>query len=135
MAMAEDDGVGGGEAAAEAGEAPFGRSGVVDERHALTTDPDLQLLGQSPSQPRLVDVAVDRPDRRAERPQLPQHRGGDEVADVDRRLRRADQLEAALGQATLPLRHMGVSQNSDQQSSVREPSFYTPRVFRGDGGG
>ena len=62
VAVAEDDRVGVGEAAAHAGEAALRRAGVVDHRYAGAVELDFEGLRQRRPQLRFVDVAVDRVD-------------------------------------------------------------------------
>lgn len=117
VAVAEDHGVGFGKAAAHAGEAALGRTRVVDQRQPAATELDFQLPWEPMPQRRLVDIALDGEHHWAERSQVRQHRGGEEVAGVDRCLGRANQLEAALRKTAIALRHMGICNDGDQTVS------------------
>ena len=68
--VAEDDGVGVGEARAQAVEPAGRRAGVVDHRDPRAVRLDDARLGEPRRQRRLVDVAVHRADGRAERLEL-----------------------------------------------------------------
>jgi hypothetical protein len=114
MAVAEDDGVGGREALPQARQPARGRAGVVGDRDGLLSHLDLELGRQRVSQRRLVDVAVDGVDHGTERFHFFQRRDREEVAGVDDRLGGCEQLDAALGQTTAALGHVGVGEDSDQ---------------------
>lgn len=116
--MAEDDGIGGREASAQARQAAFGRAGVVSYRDGSPADLDLQLGRQRAPQRLLVDIAAHGMDDRAERLHLLQRRGGEEVARMDDRLRRRNQLDATLGQPTGSLGHVRVGKDGDQAGQI-----------------
>lgn len=116
--MAENDGIGGRKASTQARQPAFGRAGVVSYRDGSAADLDLQLGRQRASQRYLVDIAVHGMDDRAERLHLLQRRGGKEVAGMDDRLRRRNQLDATLGQPTGSLGHMRVGKDGDQAGQI-----------------
>lgn len=97
--MPEDDGGGPREAAAQASEPAPRLSGVVDDPDRLPAEVDFEGRWQGAPQCRLVDVAADGVDDRAEGFELFQHRAAEEIADVNHRVRFAGQLDASLGQA------------------------------------
>ena len=115
MAVPEDNGVGAGEATAHARQAARGGAGIVDDREGLPAELELKLRRQSAPQIRLVDVSVDGVHDRAERPQLIQHRGGEEIAGMDDRIGSAQELDTALGQAPFALGHVGVGDDRDHE--------------------
>ena len=72
--MAEDDGVGAGEARAQPLQPPVGLPGVVDHRDPRAAGLDHARRGQRRRSSALVDVAVHGRDRRAERASSVEHR-------------------------------------------------------------
>ena len=116
--MAEDDGIGGREPLAQVRQSAFSRAGVVSYRDGSLADLDLQLGRQRAPQWRLVDIAVHGMDDRAKRLHLLQHRGGEEVAGMDDRLRCRNQLDATLGQPMGSLGHMRVGKDGDQAGQI-----------------
>ena len=116
--MAEDDSVGGREASVQARQPAFGRAAVMSYRDGSPTDLDLHLGRQRAPQRLLVDIAMHGMDDRAERLHLLQRRGGEEVAGMDDRLRRRNQLDATLGQPTGSLGHMRVGKDGDQAGQI-----------------
>jgi hypothetical protein len=125
VAVAEDHCVGAGEPLPKAPQPSPGGSGVVDEGEAGLAENDLEGLRQALAETRLVDVAVDGVNPRAEGLELLQNRDGGEVAGVDDGLRFGDQLFAALRQAPGSLRHVGVGDDrehaADSADSPRAP--------------
>ena len=96
--MAEDDGVGVGEAGPHPRHPPA--AGPASWSIAMRTPSASRLaLGrQLRDSVGLVDVAVDRVHRRTERLDLSEHPGGAHVAGMQDRVGRAEQLDAAVGQ-------------------------------------
>lgn len=104
----EEDRVGAGKPPPQAGEAPASRPGVVDQRDPDALRLDRPLGWQLAPELGVVDVAVDREDRPAERFELGEHGPGAEVAEVDDSVGRAKLFHAPLRQAARPLRKMRV---------------------------
>jgi hypothetical protein len=111
VAVAEDDSVGRREASVQARQPAFGSAAVMSYRDGSPANLDLQLGRQRAPQRLLIDIAMHGMDDRAERLYLLQRRGGEEVAGMDDRLRRRNQLDATLGQPTGSLGHMRVGKD------------------------
>lgn len=118
MAVTEDDSVRSREAAAQAGQATGGRSGVMDDGHGPLSQLELERLGQDVSQRRLIDIAVHRVDRGTEAFELVENDCREEIAGVDHRLGLADQLHASIGKPAGALRHVGVSEDGDHAAAM-----------------
>lgn len=111
--MAEDNGIGSRKALGQTSEPAFGRTGVVNYRHAAWADFDLRLSGQQAPQWLLVDIAMHGVDDRTELSKLLQHREGEEVTGVDDRIRCRGQFDASLGQPAGAPGHMSVGEDGD----------------------
>jgi hypothetical protein len=118
VTVTENDGVGGRKASTQARQPAFGGPGVVSDCDDSPADLDLQLGRQRTPQQRLVDIAVNGMDDRAERPHFLQRRDGEEVAGMDDRLRCRDHLDAVLGQPTGSLGQVGVGEDGDQGRQI-----------------
>jgi len=105
--MAEDHGVGIGEACAEPLQTPFGGACVVNHTQDYVFQLQGDRFGQLLSQLQAVDVAVDR-DQRPELSQLGEDLRGAEVAGVDDQVSGAQPPQALLGQTTVAARQVGV---------------------------
>lgn len=110
VAVAEDDGVGGWEAATQASKPALHGPGVMDYRDGSSADLDLRLGGKQVPQRLLVDIAVHGMDGGTDLFHVLQRRAGEEVTGVNDRVRRRDQVDAALGQPTVAPRHVGVGE-------------------------
>jgi hypothetical protein len=114
MAVAEDDGVGSREAAAQACTPALRRSGIVNHTHGFPVEFDFERCRQRASQGWLVDVAMDSVHDRTEGLELFEHRNVEKVTGVDHGVGFADQLAASLGEAARALRHVGIGKEDDQ---------------------
>lgn len=119
--MAEDDGIGCREAPGQASQPTLGGAGVVSYRHGAPADLDLRLDGQQTPQRLLVDIAMHGMDDWTELSNLLQRREGKEVAGVDDRIRRRDQLDAPLGQPAGAAGHVGVGEHGDHPGNSDGP--------------
>lgn len=111
--MAEDHGVGAGEAPAKAREPSLGGAGVVDHRDARPLSLDHPRGGQAHTKRRRVDVAVDGEHRGPEGLELIEELLAREVAGMEDELGFAETLETRLGQAPPPARQVGVGDDRD----------------------
>jgi len=118
VAVAEDDRLRAGKAAAQAGQATAGRSSVVDDGYRSRPEMELQFRWQGAAQGRLVDVAVDRVDGGAEAFELVEDGCSEEVASVDDRLSFGDELQASIGEPAGALWHVGVGEEGDHASAM-----------------
>jgi hypothetical protein len=94
----------------------------VHEPDPHRLDLDDAALGERGPQCRLVHVPVDGLDRR-DRRELPQHRGGGDVARVEDQVGAPEFSEARLRQAPRPARQVRVGDDGDAcQTARKRPS-------------
>jgi len=117
VAVAEDDGVGIGEARPHPRQPAFGRAGVVEDGDRDAADPDLDRLRQPFAELLLVDVSVHRVDPGAESFEVFENGDREEVAGVDQPLRAGDQLQAAIREASGAPWHVGVGEDGDHDQA------------------
>lgn len=97
-----------GKAPAQACQAPRGATAIVDEPQCKRSHFQHPLSGQARAQGGLVDVAVHRDHRRAQRLEIIEHGDGAQVTGMDDEIALARQGHATSGQPPLAAREVGV---------------------------
>jgi hypothetical protein len=113
MGVAEDHGIGAREAASEALGTPLRGTRVVNDPHGDAAELQLKPRRQNRAYGRLVHIAVNGMDRRAEAAQQFEHRERHEIASMHDRRGSAAELEAAVGQRAVAARQVRVADDRE----------------------
>jgi hypothetical protein len=128
--VAEHDRVGVREAAAHALEAPSRGARVVDHRDQHALGANKARRGQAHHDRGLVDVAVHRVQRRADRRDLLEHVRADEVARVEDRVGGGEVVEARVRDRAGAAGQVRVGDDGQQHVSSRRAGRWRPAARR-----
>lgn len=116
VAVAENHGIDVRITATKSIEAPTAGAGIMENRDSLVFQRQRQLCGEHASQMSVIDVAMNRVERRPYRLQVVHHGRGHEVPRMHQGVTFRDQGDAALRKATGTAWYMGVSDDRQDHS-------------------